>query len=51
MKTKTNEFDAAEFMRQVRQKMDVEMRDMTFAELQAYIEQQVRRVIEPRRES
>ncbi|HEV7670605.1 MAG TPA: hypothetical protein VGS22_18955 [Thermoanaerobaculia bacterium] len=51
---KTKKFDAVEFMRKAREKMGADMRDLTFAEQLAYIEQRaakVRREIEARRES
>jgi hypothetical protein len=51
---KNKEFDAVRFMRQVRDKMSVEMRDMTFEEQRAYIEQhasKVRQDLESRRET
>ena len=50
---KTKDFDAVELMRRSREKMDAEMRGMTFPEQRAYIEEhaaKVRREIEARRE-
>lgn len=50
---KTKDFDAVELMRKAREKMDAEMRGLTFPEQRAYIEQhamKVRREIEARRE-
>lgn len=50
---KTKKLDAVELMRQAREKMDAEMRGMTFPEQRAYIEEhaaKVRREIEARRE-
>jgi len=47
-------FDAVQFMRQVRDKMSADMRDMSLAEQQAYIEQhasKVRQELEPRRKT
>ncbi len=51
---KTKEFDAVKFMRKAREKMDADIRYMTFQEQQAYIEQRaakVREEIKARRES
>ena len=41
---KTKKFDAVEFMRKAREKMCADMRDLTFPEQQAYIEQHAARV-------
>ena len=38
------EFDAVQFMRQVRDKMSAEMRDMSFEQQRAYIEQHALKV-------
>jgi hypothetical protein len=51
MESKTS--DAVQFMRQAREKIDEEMRDMSFEEQRAYIEQhrtEVQRVLQLRRE-
>lgn len=45
---KSKEFDAVQFMRQVREKITSEMRDMSFEEQKAYIERhaaEVRRML------
>jgi hypothetical protein len=50
---KNKSFDAVQFMRNVRDKMSEEMRDMSFEEQQQYIEQRasrVRRELEARQE-
>jgi len=50
---KNKSFDAVQFMREVRDKMSAGMRDMSFEERQAYIEQRaskVRRELESRQE-
>jgi len=50
---KNKRFDAVQFMRQVRDKMSEEMRDMSFEEQQQYIEQRaskVRHELESRQE-
>jgi len=47
-------FDAVQFMRQVRDKMSADMRDMNLAEQQEYIEQhasKVRQELESRNEA
>jgi hypothetical protein len=47
-------FDAVQFMRQVRDTMSADMRDMSLAEQQGYIEQhasKVRRELESRHET
>jgi hypothetical protein len=47
-------FDAVQFMRQVREKMSADTRDMSFEEQRAYIEQRaskVRRELESRHET
>lgn len=52
MESKT--FDAVQFMRQVREKMDAEMRDLSFEEQRAYIERhasEVRKALRSRREA
>jgi hypothetical protein len=43
---KAKKFDAVQFMRQVRDKMSADMRDMTFEEQRIYIEQHASRVRE-----
>jgi hypothetical protein len=40
----TKKFDAVQFMRQVRDKMGADMRDMSFEEQRAYIEQHASKV-------
>jgi hypothetical protein len=42
------DFDAVQFMRQVRDKMSSEMRDMSFEEQRAYIEQHAAMIREER---
>jgi hypothetical protein len=47
-------FDAVQFMRQVRETMSAEMRDMSFEEQRAYIERhasEVRKALRSRREA
>ena len=54
MGTMNRVFDAVQFMRQVRDNMSAEMRDMSLAEQQAYIEQhasKVRRELASRHET
>jgi hypothetical protein len=49
-----SKFDAVQFMRQIREKMSADMRDMSFEEQRAYIEQhaaEARRVLQSRREA
>lgn len=41
---KNKKFDAVQFMRQVRDKMNADMRDMTFEEQRAYIEKHASKV-------
>ncbi len=51
---KTKKFDAVEFMREAREKMDAEMRGLTFVEQRAYIEKhaaKVRQELEAHQES
>jgi hypothetical protein len=51
---KNKKFDAVQFMRQVRDKMSTEMRNMSFEEQRAYIEQhasKVRQELESRHEN
>ena len=51
---KAKEFDAVQFMRQVRDKMSADMRDMTLEEQKRYIEQRaskVRQELESRHET
>lgn len=48
------EFDAVQLMRQAREKINTEMRDMSFEEQRAYIERraaEVRRMLLSRRET
>jgi hypothetical protein len=50
----SKKFDAVQFMRQVRDKMTVETRDMSFEQQRAYIEQhaaKVRRELEARHQT
>jgi hypothetical protein len=42
----TKKFDAVQFMRETRDKMNAEMRDMSFEEQRSYIEQRAAKVRE-----
>jgi hypothetical protein len=41
---KAKEFDAVQYMRQARDKMSADMRDMSFEEQRAYVEQHAAKV-------